>query len=76
MNDNIINLEDKRRAVRDADDDEVLCIVTIRADRRITTWVSDRIETAEQWAWLYGQVAGATHQLVEMQGDMRPWEET
>jgi hypothetical protein len=73
MSDNIVNLEDKRRILKAAQDDEALCIMTVRADMSINVWVSDRIETGEQWAWLHGQLAAGTHQLVEMEGSCRPF---
>lgn len=78
--DNVINLNDKRKPANVADDsnalcvedDAVLCTITIHADRRVSSWVSDKIETGEQWAWLYGQLAAATHQIVSIQESVKP----
>ena len=71
MTDNIVNL-DERRKLKDAlNDDEVLCAVTIRADSRVTVFVSDRVASKEQWNWLFSHLATATAQVVDMEKETK-----
>lgn len=61
----VINLEDKRRSLKEAEDDDVLCLITIKANGRVVVWISDRVEADEDFHWLHAHVANATHQIVE-----------
>lgn len=66
MVDNVINLEARRKVVAEAEGDDVVCVITVRENAQVRTWVSDRIETDTQWDWLHSKIAAATSQLVAM----------
>jgi hypothetical protein len=62
-----VNLDSRRKALEAANDDDALCIITVRADRSIRVWVSDRIQSGEQFAWLHGQIAAGSSKIVAME---------
>lgn len=69
MSDNVINLEARRKVVDEAEGDDVVCVITVRENAQVRTWVSNRIETGNQWEWLHYKIACATCQIVAIEND-------
>lgn len=71
---NVVNMEDFKKTLKEAEEDEeVLCVITISADSRVRTWLSDRVETSEQFNWVHSSIACATSEIVDMEGAKKPF---
>lgn len=56
----VVVLADRRAPPAEPVDCAVLCEVAVMADGDVTIWLSNRLETASQFNWLFAKLAGAS----------------
>ena len=49
------------------DEEDVKCIIRLLAPDRVQVWLSDSVETSDQFNWIYSGISRALKEIVDLQ---------